>query len=98
MKTITANDGKTYYLPQNPMWRTGFPDKPGWYPTCVIADSMSLRFFNGKKWSYGVHPRYSEIKAARITAYTRKCLQDNILWTDPWWTPSAQEAIKKGKL
>jgi hypothetical protein len=40
MKTIKANDGKTYYLPKNPVWRTGFPDKPGWYPTRKSATSL----------------------------------------------------------
>jgi hypothetical protein len=36
MKKAKANDGKKYLLPSDPKWRTGFPDKPGWYPTGMM--------------------------------------------------------------
>jgi hypothetical protein len=97
MKTITANDGKTYYLPQNPVWRTGFPDKPGWYPASNFKRIFRLRFFDGKSFGFDLGPENSEFIAGLYVDKPDTSKQ-GIYWADPWWTPSAQETIKKGEL
>ena len=97
MKTIIANDGKTYYLPKSPVWRTGFPDKPGWYPASIFRIVTSLRYFDGACFSESCAPVYTSKQASEFKKQ-HPVYQSSIRWTDPWWTPSAQEAIKKGEL
>ena len=40
--TVKANDGKTYALPDNPVWRKGPPPEIGWWPADYDLDQGSI--------------------------------------------------------
>ena len=96
MKTIQANDGKTYALPDNPVWRKGPPPKIGWWPASPfrseaellaaanVVSPWQIRWFDGEQFGSWVHPNESEIVAQSFAldpSIVPKCM----FWTDRWW-------------
>jgi hypothetical protein len=83
VRTIKANDGKTYALPKKPVWRKGPPPEIGWWPADYQINQHSitrLRHWNGKHWSI-----LSEPWEDGYDGWFRLQAKHTIQWTDRWW-------------
>lgn len=76
--------------PPNPddlQWKTKpDPEQVGWYPANVVKGPELLSYWNGERWSVGIHMMAlpgSAGKAAESLRDEREC----VYWAEPWWTP-----------
>ena len=82
--TVKANNGKTYALPKNPVWRKGPPPEIGWWPASGFLNVDVLRFWNGERWSDWVRP-HRDSEQAEWTKKEKAFESSEIKWTDRWW-------------
>lgn len=88
MSTITVH-GKTYKLPENPVWHEGPPPAIGWWPACkkgYIFEIECLRFFNGVAWSVLCYPNEIGFHAGRQAENNPDVWTiEEVKWTTQWW-------------
>jgi hypothetical protein len=66
-------------------WRTGKPDKPGWYNATLSPPSGILRWWNGKVWSVSCFSDESKFRAVRSAS-----IKENARWVI-YWRPLRKE-------
>lgn len=71
--------------PANPVWRSGPPPAIGWWPASFVFDPTSLRWWDGKRWSFSARSSDSDHYAAWMACIKSECGTHEIQWTDPWW-------------
>ena len=82
---ITANDGKTYTLPTNPVWHNGPPPDIGWWPASSFRSIFLLRYWDGHNWSVVVSADKGQNVAANAARKIEVYNQRQIEWADRWW-------------
>jgi hypothetical protein len=66
-------------------WHKGPPPSIGWWPASIDRDPESIRWWNGKYWSYPSYPDYPDFLAASRAAMQASAKEEWIQWTDRWW-------------
>lgn len=61
-------------------WHSGPPPHVGWWNASMFDDDEIWRWWNGTRWSNGVHRSHDAYRAARTAE--RSTGAESILWTD----------------
>lgn len=65
-------------------WHSGPPPSVGWWPASMWGLHITIRWWNGKHWSWPVDPSCNA-KMAALYAKEPSREQDKIKWTERWW-------------
>ena len=66
-------------------WRNGPPPSIGWWPASTFQDEQSIRWWDGRYWSFYAYPEDTAKFAAGRAQLKVVSLTKLIQWTDRWW-------------
>lgn len=66
-------------------WYSGPPPSVGWWPASCIEDKKTLRWWNGKTWSFPAYTALSRRTAAYTAQFATSVPAGEIKWTKRWW-------------
>lgn len=68
-------------------WHYGPPPEIGWWPASANKEPniRSIRWWNGREWSYSAYPDNTAREAGLIAEYSSQFDVNQVRWTDRWW-------------
>ena len=73
-------------------WNKGAPPNIGWWPASILRDKTSIRWWDGKCWSWSAHCGYGAELASRYAAHPASPSENKeVEWTGRWWQRNRQE-------
>lgn len=80
-------------------WFSGPPPEVGWWPASVGSDTDSLRYWDGRCWSFSASSSEGAMVAVQYAKSPASLADDLIRWTHRWWEgKSKDESLEKVRL